>query len=197
MKKKITIVTVIVMSMMLMSSTFCFAGSIVENEEKNALLNQVEGASIDSDRNVTFSLEQGKPVTIELDNGEHIEYTMESSNLRASNKAFRVKKTISNPLTVSTLTLFYDVDCTWGTPNRCVTMNSFIATYSGVRAEVDNFSYKIIERVSQPSGFARAKCSGKITFAGNNQILTSTKTFEHEIYADSADSSNVYIKVIA
>lgn len=197
MKKRVTIVTAIIMSLMLISSTFCFAESTTESGEKSAILNQVEGASIDSEGNVIFPLEENKPVIIELDNGETIEYKMESSNLRSSTKTYRIQKTLSYLPSLSTLTLYYNVNCTWGTPSRCVTMNSFIATYNGVRAEVENFSYRITERVSQPAGYARARCSGKINFANNNQIITSTRTFDHEIYADSADSSNVYIKVIA
>ena len=196
MKARKSIIAGIIMCLLVTNTLFCFADSSTLSEEKKAILNQVPEATLDEDGNLVFPLSESTPIVFEVGGEYRVEYTIEASNARSTTKEYKIKKTITHIPSLSYLTLYYTANCTWGSPTRCVTMNSFVATYSGVRASVDNFSYKITEKVSSAGGYARARCSGKVSFSENNNIVSGVKSFEHEIYADSANSANIFVKEI-
>ena len=173
----------------------CFADSSQElSLEKQAVLSQVEDAVLNDDGSVTIPIESGESICVDLGNGYKTEYSAAIPMTRATTK--NVSATVKHSFLTAEMRITYSANCTWGSPSRCVTMNSLTAYHNGTMAEFNRFNYGIVTRTSEPGGYATGMGTGEIVFGPNNQILTQTHGFYHNISVDSADSSKLYVTIV-
>lgn len=172
------------------SYAFASENQTTLTSEKQALLDQIPGATLNADGGVTIPLENNKPIIVDLGDGHKVEYVLTIPETRSTTKTISCFKTYW--FLADNMTVTWKANCTWGSPARTVRINSLTDGYKGGFAEMQSHSTKIITAISPVGGKASGEGKGEIIFTGGPLGQISTRSYDVTLTVDSADSDTLY-----